>query len=285
MTAAEIEDRRRGEGWRSIHHGVYLLDPELYSGGELPRPTRISAGLLAAGPQAVAVRQTAAEVLGLPVFGDAAGVHVAVPGVAARHRQDGLVIHQMSVPAEQRTRVDGLTTTSALRTVADLVCSLARFDAVALADASLNRGLLREGDLARAAILIAGRRGCVAGRQHLAEADGRAQSPAESRVRLICRDGRLAPDVLQHPVYDRFGTLLGYADLAWLAAQLAAEVDGAGPHSAPQALFRDRYRQNDFTRARWRVVRFTWADTYRPGYVIATVRSALAATPSEPGRS
>jgi hypothetical protein len=284
MTTAEVAHRRRAGVWRTVYQGVYLLDPDLYGGGSLPRSTQISAGLLAAGPHAVAVRETAAELLDLPVFGAPTAVHVAVPGRAARHRQDGLVIHQMAVPAGQHTSVDGLSTTSALRTVADLVCVLRRFDAVALVDASLNRGAIAEADLASVDAMIAGRRGCVAGREHLAEADGRAQSPAETRVRLICGDGNVMPDALQHPVYDGFGALLGYADLAWVTACLAAEMDGKGPHSTLSALFRDRHRQNDFTTVRWRVIRFTWADTYRPGYVIATVRAALA-TASPPGRS
>jgi hypothetical protein len=278
MTVAEINGLCRSGAWRSVYHGIYLLDSDLYHGDELPRLTRISAGLLAAGPDAVAVRQTAAELHGMPTFGDVSTVHAAVPGVASRHRHDGLVIHQTPVPASQQVRAHGLPVSSAVRTVADSVCSLSRFDAVALVDASLNRGLLVDEDLAVVVTMIAGRPGCVAGRRYLAEADGRAQSPAESRVRLTCSDSRLAPDALQHPVYDRHGALLGYADLAWVGAMVAAEVDGAGPHSTPYALFRDRHRQNDFTTVRWRVIRFTWADTYRPGYITATVRAALAAS-------
>ncbi len=44
-----------------------------------------------------------------------------------------------------------------------------------------------------------------------------------------------------------------------------------------QALFRDRRRQNDLANAGWTVLRFTWADTLRRGYVAATVRRALEA--------
>lgn len=270
----EIARRCRAGTWQRLYRGVYLLDPDLYSGGQLPRLTRVAAGVLAAGPRAVASHHSAAELLGLPTFGDER-IHVSVPGDAARHQQDDLVVHQMRVPPSEHLHLDGIPCTSVLRTLADTVCTSPRFEAVAVVDSALNQSMLTDGELPTVAAMIRGRPGCVAGRGYLREADGRAQSPAETRVRLVCADGNVAPDVLQHPVRDRGGTLLGYADLAWLAEQLAVEVDGAGPHGLLRALFRDRHRQNDFTTAAWRIVRFTWADTYRPGYVLATVRAAL----------
>ena len=276
LTVAEIMTRVRRREWRKLFRGVYLVDPDLYSGGCLPFHTMVSAGLLAAGPRAVAVLATSATLLGLPSVGDEAAVHVAVPGPAARHNQNGLVVHQMRIPVRQQLAIDGLRCTTALRTVADAACCLPRWEAVSLIDAALNKRLIDPADLVTAAALMARRPGCVAGRRYLAEADGRAQSPGETRVRLICADAGMTPDALQHPVRDRHGVILGYADLAWLAARVAVEVDGADPHSHPVAVFRDRFRQNDFTLAGWRIVRFTWADTFRPGYVTSVLRSALS---------
>ncbi len=49
-----------------------------------------------------------------------------------------------------------------------------------------------------------------------------------------------------------------------------------GPHSTPEALFRDRYRANAFTAAGVDTIRLTWRDVRRPGRCAAMVRAALA---------
>jgi hypothetical protein len=276
LSADDIHVRcRRGE-WRSLFHGVYVVDADIASGSALPRATVIRAGVLAAGPGATAFRESAGELLRLPCLPSRAVVHAAVAGDEMRRRQSGLRLHQVPVPSDQRRLVHGIACTTTVRTVADLLLTLDRMDAVCLLDAVLHDGRLTEADFAACLTIMDRRPGCVQGRRRLAECDRLAASPGETRVRLICTDAGVPPDALQHPVRDRHGTLLGLADLAWRSRRLAAEADGAGPHGQPYALFRDRYRQNDFTLAGWRTIRFTWADTFRPGYVIATVRAALA---------
>jgi hypothetical protein len=272
----------RGE-WLELFRGVYVVVDGTPAGTGhraregLPRRTMIAAGLLAAGPQAVAVLRSAADLLGIPGPDADPTVHVAVPGPAARHGQDGLVIHQLRVPRQFRTRVDGLACTTALRTVADSVCHLRRFDAVSLVDAAIHHGYLTAADLATVAGMIARRPGCVGGRRHLAEADGRAQSPAATRVRLICNDAKLAPDALQHPMHDPAGVLLGHADLAWLRAMVAAEVEGSDPTGRSPVPLRERVRRSAPSAGEWRVLRFSWADSFREEYVRTAVRAALAA--------
>ncbi|MEW2385895.1 hypothetical protein AB0873_27920 [Micromonospora sp. NPDC047707] len=123
--------------------------------------------------------------------------------------------------------------------------------------------------------LIRGRRGAVAARSYLAEADGRAQSPLETRARLRCVDGRVPPDVLQLEVRDGDGYLLGVGDLGWRASRVIAEADGRGPHGTPDAIFADRRRQNRLVNAGWTILRFTWQDTLDPAYIPWTVRNAI----------
>jgi hypothetical protein len=153
-----------------------------------------------------------------------------------------------------------------------------RFAAVSLLDSALNLCLIDDGDIARIPALIRGRRGAVAARRFLVEADGRAQSPLETRTRLRCVDGRVPPDALRVDVRDEDGYLLGVGDLGWLAAKVIAEADGAGAHGTPEAAFADRRRQNLFVNAGWTVLRFTWADTLRPDYIPYVVRRAIART-------
>ena len=91
-------------------------------------------------------------------------------------------------------------------------------------------------------------------------------------------DAGLSPDELQWPVLTAAGEVIGYGDLAWLGRRrpLVAEADGDGPHSTPEALFRDRYRANAFTAAGVDTIRLTWRDVRRPGRCAAMVRAALA---------
>ncbi|MDG4836051.1 DUF559 domain-containing protein [Micromonospora sp. WMMD967] len=125
--------------------------------------------------------------------------------------------------------------------------------------------------------LVRGRRGAVAARAYLAEADGRAQSPLETRSRLRCVDGRVPPDALQLEVRDDDGYLLGIGDLGWRGPRVIAEADGRDAHGAPEAAFADRRRQNRLVNAGWTILRFTWQDTLHPEYIPETVRQAIAA--------
>lgn len=115
----------------------------------------------------------------------------------------------------------------------------------------------------------------MAARRHLTEADGRAQSPLETRTRLRCVDGRVPPDILQWEIRDDDGHLLGIGDLGRRGPRVIAEADGRDVHAAPDAVFADRRRQNRLMNAGFTVLRFTWADTLQPDYIPYTVRQAL----------
>lgn len=162
-----------------------------------------------------------------------------------------------------------------MRTVADNLLRVGRYEGVSLLDAALNSRRLREQDLGAVAGLLRGRRGAVEARGWLGQADGRAQSPLETRVRLRCADGAVPPEHLQFVVRDPGGHLLAVADFAWPGARLLAEADGRAVHDMPAALHSDRRRQNRLTSAGWRILRFTWQDTLTPHHIPTTVRRAL----------
>ncbi|MCK9877598.1 DUF559 domain-containing protein [Frankia sp. Ag45/Mut15] len=72
------------------------------------------------------------------------------------------------------------------------------------------------------------------------------------------------------------GSIVARLDFAWPTALLALEADGVGPHSEPQALFRDRHRQNQLVHLGWEVLRFTFLDaTAHARRLTETVRAAL----------
>ncbi|WP_309244257.1 hypothetical protein [Micromonospora parastrephiae] len=268
----------RAGRWRAVARGSYLVDADLYDG--LPRRAQIRAAVASFGPAAAAVLATAAELHGIAGVRATELIHLSVPGQVARPARlahPEVVVHQLVVPPEHLVRVGGISATGPLRTLADLSLRVDRYSAVSVLDSALNRRLVTADDLLFVPRLIRGRRGAVAARGYLAEADGRAQSPLETRARLRCVDGGVPPDVLQLEVRDLDGYLLGIGDLGWRIHRVIAEADGRGPHGVPEAAFADRRRQNRLVNAGWTVLRFTWSDTLRPDYIPWTVRQAIAA--------
>ncbi|MET7965841.1 type IV toxin-antitoxin system AbiEi family antitoxin domain-containing protein [Micromonospora sp. NPDC005305] len=282
----EVQRMCRAGRWRPLARGGYLIDADAYDG--IPRRARIRAAVASFGPGAAAVLGTAAELHRIEGLPRSDVIHLSVPGPASRPVRAShpeVVVHQLVIGPGQFLRVAGIMATSPLRTVVDLVLREGRYQAVSLLDSALNRRLLAPGDLERIPSLLRGRRGAVAARGYLAEANGLAQSPLETRTRLRCVDGRIPPDALQVEVRDGDGYLLGVGDLAWRAARVIAEADGRRVHGGPSALFADRHRQNRLANAGWTVLRFTWADTLRPDYIPWVVRQAVNARRPRSGQA
>jgi hypothetical protein len=290
----DIRALRRWRQWRRLFRDTYLVDADLTNG--VPRVAWFCAALLSHGPYAFLVGPTAAEIHGLnglpsqpstiwlgqlPV--SSRQIRQAQTGTDRDRPDEGqpmrVIVRQIVLTANELTEVDGLSTTVPWRALADTVVGLDRAHALALLDSAVHLGQVSIDDVERLGELCAGRRGVQRLRTLLPLVDGRAESPLETRIRLACIDGGVPPDDLQYAVRDHWGQILGRADLAWWKGRrrpLVAEADGAGPHSRPEALFRDRHRANDFTLADVDMVRFTWADSRHSGYVSSVVRAALA---------
>ncbi len=164
----------------------------------------------------------------------------------------------------------GWRVTSLQKTVADMSLTLPLDDLVCLVDGVLNSGgvIDLEGIRGRAKTRLS---------SALVLADGRAESALETVIRLLLVRAGLAPEVLQLRLFDRDGRCYARLDLAWPSRMLAVEADGREYHDRPEALYRDRQRQNALELARWTVLRFTWDDVFRrPEWVIQQVADALA---------
>jgi hypothetical protein len=104
-------------------------------------------------------------------------------------------------------------------------------------------------------------RGCRRAREACALADGLAESPQETRVRLLIGRSPLpAPRVHRVHVGARF---VAEVDFGWPEQRLALEYDGLW-HAAPRRFTDDRRRLNRLLAAGWRVLLVTTADLYAP---------------------
>ncbi len=199
------------------------------------------------------------------------------PGGSARRSRDGIRVRQLREITSTRFGDRQIeTVSSALRTA---LPELGRRHAVAVLDDLLHRGLLSHPGLERLAGQLRGRRGSIDALGWLGLADGRAESPLETFARLDCIDAGVPPDDLQVEIRADDGTFLGRGDLGWHLEDgrwLIAEIDGREPHEQPEALLRDRSRQNAMLmRGRVTLLRFTHADLCHQGQIGGTVRAAL----------
>jgi len=290
LTPGELASAVRRRELRRLYRGVYLFDPDLAQ--DPPWRVVYRAALLSEGDNACLFGISGARVWGiegLPPTDDV--VEVGMVGGPSRRRLTSpgghpfdldlppVVMRQVVVAPDELRVVDGLTVRDVGKTVVDAALRLDRPGALSVLDSSLYQRLISPGQLHALVAAAKGRPGIARVRSLADIADGRAESALESRIRLVCVDGGVAPDTLQHEVRDGWGRLVAVGDLGWLERRdrpLLAEADGR-VHELPKALYRDRRRGNTLVAEAYDTVRFTWADSLRPGYVLYVVRSALQA--------
>lgn len=200
-------------------------------------------------------------------------LHVLNPPGRQLRPSDGLVVHRRD--GAPLVTVDGRRVTSPAWTAVEVARSLRRPRALATLDASLRSGTCSRGDLWRAALEQAGRRGIVAVRNLLPLADERAESPMESEARLAMIDGGLPIPHLQYELVDGNGELRRL-DFAWPHDRVAVEYDGLDWHSGPDAMRRDRRRQAALMDIGWMVIAIVFEDVrYRPWEFVGRIDAQL----------
>lgn len=282
----------RAGRWTALAHGVYLIDSDMY--GCLPQRVWWRAALLAQGPDSCLVAGSGARALGAQGLPPTEHViEVAhVSGTSRRRRQlappnewhpvsaPTVQVRQLPVRADEIVVVRGLTIRRADLTIVDAAIEASRPVALSLMDSALHQGLVTPAALQAAIDGARGRPGIQRLRRLAERADGRAESPVESRVRLACIDGDVPPDDLQYPVCTADGHVIAIGDLGWYRRRrrpLLAEADGESVHALPEAVYRDRRRTNALAGEACDVVRFTYVDALRPAYIANVIRRALTA--------
>jgi very-short-patch-repair endonuclease len=254
----------QSNGWSQPARGV-LIEPhpiDLFRAG-------FRAALLAS-PTGVGCRTTAGRVhrlWGFPQWTPQELPQLVLPSSQPRRQRQGMKLYFGLTPADEVQR-SGLEVTSLACTINSLAYALSNGSLVCLLDSALRLGWTPDQ-------LTTNRRRrsrlCAA----LALADARSESALETLLRLLLIEAGIAPEVLQHMIVTRDGT--GYRlDFAWPSRMVAVEADGHEHHDKPDALYRDRVRQNKVVTSGWIVLRFTWYDVvHNPHWVISEVRAAL----------
>ncbi len=229
---------------------------------------------------------SAAEMLGADCAPARTPAEVVLPERQRRARA-GLIVHRDAVPDEEILRdvpvrvrdrrgrwrtvpCRTVDATSPARTAFDLARREPRIEAVAALDALMCHCRITPADVLAVAARHPGVRGVARLPALVALADGRAESPMETRIRLALIDGGLPLPALQFPL-GRYRL-----DLAYPAAMLAVEYDGEHHREQPQA-HDDLERQAYLTGRGWTVIRPTAREVLaEPDAVADRVRHALA---------
>ncbi|MGV9820320.1 hypothetical protein [Nocardia xishanensis] len=262
---AEMRTRVDRGDWVRVFHGVYR------EAATPPTPQlRVEAARLSIGAQSLtAAYETGAELHGFAV-GESRATHVLG---AQRSRTSRLVVHSDRIEPGDLDLIKGTVTTNAVRTAVDVARITDRLDALATLDSALRLGISRTALLAESE-RHRGRRGYVQAAELIELADGRAESPMESRTRLRCIDAGLPRPVPQVDVLTGNGP--HRLDLGWPEWRIGLEYDNVVWHSGDAPTARDELRP-ELSADGWTVYYATASDVYlRPENFVEPIRCAMA---------
>jgi hypothetical protein len=268
--------------FQRVRRGVYeAVAPGVYGIGGAPssRSKDIVVAAMSIGPEAVASHGTAVDLWGIGPSCDR--IHVVVRRWRRRRRTDFSVHESLDLEDSDRTVLNGIPVTTAVRSVIDIGATAPWLTERAL-DAGVRRGLFTVADAVRLVARVgrSGRRGVGVIRPLLDERlswVGASESALEDSFRGIISKSGLPMPVSQYEVYDALGDFVCRADFAYPQDRLLIELDGSAYHTDRVDFQRDRSRQNRAALQGWRFLRYTWFDvTERRQVMVWQIRSALA---------
>lgn len=197
---------------------------------------------------------------------------------ASQHKTRGIVLHNDALAPDEVGTVRGFPLTTLARTAFDLGRRYGRTLAVIRVDALLQATPLKLADVDVLIDRHRGARGVVQLREVVRLSDPGAESPQETRTRLVLTDADLRPSHTQINVYDGYGTHVGRIDMGWPEWKVGVEYDGEQHWTDPAIRAADIERQARLEALRWRIVRVgAQMLRYRPYTIVERTRSALCA--------
>ncbi|MGY1673061.1 type IV toxin-antitoxin system AbiEi family antitoxin [Geodermatophilus sp. SYSU D00710] len=261
----------RSAAWQRLFRDVYAC-----SSVTVTHEVRAGAAALLLVPGAVVSGRSAAVLWDVDAATVTDDVELTVPPGSSACTVPGVRVRRWALDPNEVTTRRGVPVTSPETTAVDLARAPGPLTgAVALVDALVARRVTDLGRV-RAAVAAATGPGCRRARSVVALVDGLAESPQETRLRLLLHASRLPRPVAQYRVRDDVGRVVARVDFAWPEHRVAVEYEGRW-HGRPQQVAADRARLNRLTAAGWRVVFVTAEDLQEPGRLVARLAAVLAA--------
>ncbi|BBZ79329.1 hypothetical protein MANY_46660 [Mycolicibacterium anyangense] len=190
---------------------------------------------------------------------------------ADRHAAAGMVVRSWTVLPDEVCLVASIRATTPARTAFDIGRLLPQ--PVPILDALLNATGVSVADVAELARRHPGSRGVAKLRSALERVDGGAESPQESKLRLILVDGGLPVPETQI----MFRDLRVRVDMGWREWKVAVEYDGVQHWNDRRQRSWDIERIALLEAAGWAVVRVSAEMMGRPHVIVERVRAKLRA--------
>lgn len=265
----DISEYLLEKNYGAVYRNVYVPRQQ-----PLTPLTRARAVWLWSGGRATLTGLSAAAVLGTK------WIHPESPAELTRinrHVPPGIVVRSYDLDAREVCVVKGIRITTPERTAFDIGRTMAENRAVPVLDALANATNFQVADVVALADGKAGTRGVRRLRAALRLVDGGAESPQESRLRLLLVRAGLPPPETQIEFVDEFGVTRIRVDMGWWKWKVAVEYDGVQHWS-------DRYQRSwDIDRVAmlealgWVVVRVSAEMMARPRVIIERVTAKLRA--------
>ena len=255
--------------WRRLLRDVYVHETF-----ELSHLIRCRAVALVLPPGAAVSGASAAHLHGADILHQDAPVEVTLPRELRLPPHRGVLPHYSELRPDDVTGSPGVPTTTPTRTAFDLGRGRRLEEAVVGVDALLQAAGITLEAIARYGSDRSHWHGVRRLASVLALAAPGAESPMETRLRLLLTRAGLPMPVLQHRVWDGAGAFVARLDLAYVEHRLGIEYDGEC-HLDPTVVRKDLLRQNALRALGWTVLRFTADDVQRhPARLVAQVGAA-----------
>ena len=204
--AGLVSRRQLRNRYRAVYRNVYVP-----IGTELTATTRATAAWLWSGRQATLCGLSASA------LHSSRWIDARLPAELIRKTDDveGIVIHRDKLVDDEVCLIGGMSTTTAVRTAYDLGRRDSLTRAVMRLDALSNATGLRRHAVDPLVDRHRGARGIVQLRKALDLMDGGAESPQETRTRLLLIAAGFPRPQTQILVVDEYGYLIGRIDMGW----------------------------------------------------------------------
>ncbi|TPG31528.1 endonuclease domain-containing protein [Mycolicibacterium hodleri] len=200
------------------------------------------------------------------------------PAELARSRftaATGIIVRSGTIAGDELCVRRGIPCTTAARTAYDIGRFMLPDKSIARIDALLNATGCLVGDVEE----IAGRHSKARGIRRLRAAldlvDGGAESPQETRLRLIMVRGGLPRVATQIPVAGDRGRIVRRIDMGWPEWMVGVEYDGEQHWTNSRAYEDDIDRLEFLAAKRWLIVRVSSRHMRTPNEVVRRARDAL----------
>lgn len=270
LAAGVVTRHRLRTDFEMVHRNVYIR-----RGQKLTPVTRAVAAWLWSGRTATVAGLSAAALHRTAWIDDWLPAELNRP---SRDKARGIILRSDTLDDDETCVRDGIRMTTPARTAFDLGRRKGFTAAAIRLDALMHATEVKAADVELLADRHRGARGLVQLRRVLHLADGGAESPYETKTRLVLVGGGLQRPQTQIEVLNEWGAVMARIDMGWEEWKVGVEFDGAQHWTDPAQRSRDIDRLAELEARGWAIIRVS-ADMLRrrPHVVVARVHRALLA--------